>query len=180
VNAYAALGDLNLARHHLSEGQRILSAEGAWLKWRFTIRLELENANYALARRDLVTARASAKLALSKAEAVLARKHVASAHKLMAEIDLLEGHPASAWTECAAALEIIRHYPCPLIEWKVLIAASEAASLCGDSDHAARTLGAAVECLEALADSIRDPLVRQKFLSSVRARYFVTSTSACS
>jgi tetratricopeptide (TPR) repeat protein len=164
-NAYVALGDLNLAWRHLSEGQRILSAEGDWLKWRFTIRLELENANYLLARGDPVKARASAKVALEKAEAVLARKHIAWAHKLLADIDLLEGNPVSAATECETALEIMRHYPCPLIEWKTLLTARHAASLCGDSGYAEHTLKRAVESLTVLADSIRDPMVRQKFLS---------------
>lgn len=168
-NTYTALGDLNLAWRHLSEGQRILNAAGSWLKWRFTIRLELENANYWLARRDLVQARASAKLALVKAEAVLARKHTAWAHKLLADIDLLEGNPSSAAKECATALGIIRHYPCPLIEWKVLLAASQAALLCGDSDHAERTLNQAMGSLAVVADSIRNPEIRQKFMASTRA-----------
>jgi hypothetical protein len=82
---------------------------------------------------------------------------------------LLEGYPASAATECATALEIIRRYPCPLIEWKVLFAARRAASLCRDSDHAERTFNQAVESLAVVADSIRDPKVRQKFLASTRA-----------
>lgn len=168
-NTYTALGDLNLAWRHLSEGQRILDAEGNWLKWRFTIRLELENANYWLARRDLVKARASAKLAVAKAEAVLARKHIAWAHKRLADIDLLERDPGSAARECATALGIIRQYPCPLIEWKVLLAASQAALLCGDSDEAERTFYQAMESLAVVADSIRDPEVRQKFLASTRA-----------
>ena len=164
-NAYTALGDLNLAWRHLSEGQRILDAEGDWLKWRFTIRLELENANYWLARRDLVRARSSAVLALGKAEPVLARKHTAWAHKLMADIELLEGRPANAAAESAAGLEIIRQYPCPLIEWKILLAARQAALFCGDSDQAERTLNEAMKSLAVVADSIRDPEVRQKFLA---------------
>jgi hypothetical protein len=165
-NAYRALGDLNLAWHHLSEGERILSAaSGKWLKWRFTIRLELENANYWLARGDLVKARVSATLALAKAEAVLARKHIAWAHKLLADVDLLEENPAKAATECRIAREILTHYPCPLIEWKVLLASRQAALLCGDSDHAECTLNKARESLAVLADSIRDPQLRQKFMS---------------
>lgn len=168
-NAYTALGDLTLAWRHLSEGQRILNREGDWLKWRFTIRLELENANYWLARRDYVKARASATLALAKAQPVLARKHTAWAHKLLADIDLLEGNPESAATECATALEIITHYPCPLIEWKVLLAARQAALLCGDSDHAQRTLSHARGSLAVVAESIRDLKLRQRFLAFTAA-----------
>ncbi|HEX4170240.1 MAG TPA: AAA family ATPase [Bryobacteraceae bacterium] len=164
-NAYTALGDLNLAWRHLSEGRRILNAGGDWLKWRFTIRLELENAYHWLARRDLVKARASAELALAKAEAVLARKHVAWAHKLLADIDLLEGNSVSAATESGTALEITRHYPCPLIEWKILLAARQAALLCGGSDHADRTLNKVKESVAVVADSIRDPKLRQNFLA---------------
>ncbi len=165
-NAYTALGDLSLAWRHLSEGQRILSAEGEWLKWRFTIRLELEYASYWLAQRDLVKARASARMALAKSEAVLARKHTAWAHKLLADIDLLEGNPERANSECATALEIIRHYPCRLIEWKLLLTARQAALLCGDSDQAERTLNEAMKSLGVVADSVRDPELRQKFQAS--------------
>ena len=146
-NAYIGLGDLNLAWHHLSEGQRILNQGGDWLKWRFTIRLELENANYWLARRDLVKARASTDLALAKADSVLARKHMVRAHKIRADIDLLEDNPARAAAECRIARQILRHYPCRLIEWKVLFAASQAARLCGDSDHAESSLNHAMESL---------------------------------
>ena len=165
-NAYTALGDLNLACRHLSEGERILSSTaGSWLKWRFSIRLELEKANYSLATGDLAKARASATLTLTKAQAALARKHIAWAHKLLADVELLEGNPANAATECRTAGEILRLYPCPLIEWKVLLAASQTALLCGDSDHAERTLNEARESLAVLADSIRDPELRQKFMS---------------
>ncbi|MFL6417424.1 MAG: ATP-binding protein [Bryobacteraceae bacterium] len=168
-NAYTALGDLNLAWHHLSEGQRILSAEGDWLKWRFTIRLELESANYWFARRELVRARASAELALAKAEAVLARKHTVWAHKILADIELLEENPARAAAQCRIAREILSNYPCPLIEWKVLLAARKAALLCSDLDQAESTLIEAMESLGVLADSIRDPELQQKFLASARA-----------
>jgi DNA-binding winged helix-turn-helix (wHTH) protein len=164
-NAYRELGDLNLAWRHLSEGERILAASGKWLKWRFIIRLELENANYWLARGNLVKARASATLALAKAEAVLARKHIAFAHKLLAAVDLLQENPTKASAECRVALEILRHYPCPLIEWKVLLTAGQAALLSGDSDGAEHALNQARECLAAIADSIRDPKLRETFIS---------------
>ncbi len=167
-NAYTALGDLNLAWRHLSEGQQILNAAGEWLKWRFIIRLELEYANYWLARQDTVQARAAAKRALAKAEAVLARKHVAWAHKLLADIDLLEGIPERAVTKYTAALEILRQYPCPLIEWKILLAARRAALLCGNSDYAGRAFRRAMESVTMVADSIRDAKVREKFLVSAR------------
>jgi DNA-binding winged helix-turn-helix (wHTH) protein len=165
-NAYISLGDLNLAWDHLSKGERILSAApGDWLRWRFMIRLELENANYWLARRDLVKTRASARLALAKAEAVLARKHIAWSHKLLADVELLEGNPGKAVTECRIACDILGYYPCPFIEWKVLLAARQAALLCGDSDNAERMLNKARNTLAVLTDSIRDPDLRQKFTS---------------
>lgn len=168
ANAYTAIGDLNPAWRHLSEGQRILNAGGEWLKWRFTLRLELEYANYWLARQDTVQARACARLALAKSEAVLARKHTAWAHKLLADIELLERNPTDAVAQCAAALEIIRHYPCPLIESKILLTTSQAALLCGESDRANSAFARAMESLAIVADSIRDPEVRQKFLASTR------------
>jgi DNA-binding winged helix-turn-helix (wHTH) protein len=166
-NAYTALGDLNLAWRHLSEGKRILNSTAGddWLRWRFNIRLELESANYWLAARNLGRARASAVIALAKAEAVLARKHIAWAHKLLADIDLLEEHPAEAAIECRIAREILAQYPCPLIEWKVLVAARQAALLCGDSGDAERIVSNLRESLSVLANSIRDPRLKQKFTS---------------
>ncbi len=128
ANAFTALGDLDAARSHLSEGERILSAQsGEWLRWRFSIRLELEKANYWLTRRDLGKARASAALGVAKAETVVARKHIAWAHNVLAEIDLLEDNPANAAVECRTALGILSEYPCTLVEWKVLVTAGQAA-----------------------------------------------------
>jgi hypothetical protein len=67
---------------------------------------------------------------------------------------------------CGTALEIIRHYPCPLIQWKVLLSARKAALLCRDSDRAECMLNRAMNALEVLADSIREPKFREKFLAS--------------
>jgi hypothetical protein len=78
---------------------------------------------------------------------------------------LLEGNSVSAATESGTALEITRHYPCPLIEWKILLAARQAALLCGGSDHADRTLNKVKESVAVVADSIRDPKLRQNFLA---------------
>jgi hypothetical protein len=77
-----------------------------------------------LARADLVKERASATFALAKAEAVLAREHIAWAHKLLADVGVLEENPANAAAECRVAREILRDYACALIEWKVLVAAT--------------------------------------------------------
>jgi ATP/maltotriose-dependent transcriptional regulator MalT len=81
--------------------------------------------------------------AFPQAEKVLTRKHTAWAHKLFADIELLEGNPEKAATECRTACEILANYPCPFIEWKVLLAARQAAVLCGDSDDAERMLNKA-------------------------------------
>jgi hypothetical protein len=101
---------------------------------------------------------------------------MAGAHKIRADIDLLEENPARAAAECRIAREILRHYPCPLIEWKLLLAASQAARLCGDSDHAESTLNHAMESLQVLANSIYDPDLRQKFLASARGAISVPAT----
>jgi len=149
---YTALGDRPAALRHLFEAERILSRQDGFFKWRFAIRLAIEKAWYWLAAGDLAKAHDAAEAALSRAEAALARKHAASAHKLLGDIARLEDKPDRAAEEYTAALEILRRYPCPLIQWRILAAANL-------HEDAASTIAA-------LASTVRDSGLRERLMRS--------------
>lgn len=172
ANAYLALGQLASAWSHLSECERILNREDHrhWLRWRFRIRLNLEMANYWIARRELARAREFSCVALSGAREALARKHAACAHKFLGDIATLEERFEGARAEYKAALAILQSHPCPLIHWKVLLAAANEASLCRDRDRAERFFGQSANGVASIAQQIPDTKLRQGFLRSATLR----------
>ena len=145
ANGYVAIEQFDRAWSHLAEGKRILNAEDYknWLRWRFHIRLSVEETNYWIAAGDLARARTSACDALDRATKSLARKHEAAAHKYLGDIAALEHRDEEARREYHAALAILQAHPCPFVEWKVLLAAGNLAARCGDGRPAELWLSAA-------------------------------------
>ncbi|MEO8131192.1 MAG: AAA family ATPase, partial [Bryobacteraceae bacterium] len=172
ANAYLALGQFGSAWSHLSECERILNRQDHrdWLRWRFRIRLNLEMANYWIARGELARAREFACVALSGARETLARKHAAYAHKFLGDIATLEERFEGARAEYEAALAILQSHPCPLIQWKVLLAAANEASLCRDQDRAERFFSQSAHGVASLAQQIPDTKRRQGFLHAAVLR----------
>jgi tetratricopeptide (TPR) repeat protein len=171
ANAYVALGELPRAFEHLAEGRRIINDEAQkhWLRWRFHIRLELETANYWLAAGDPASARTSAEDALQRAERALARKHIAAAHQLLGDAALLNGRVQAAAASYEAGLLVLRRHPCPLVEWKLLRSAGQAAGRGGDANGADRLLAQSHQRVVALAESLPDEKLRQGFLTVLPA-----------
>lgn len=165
ANAYVASGELDSSWCHIAECERILNREDHkhWLRWRFRIRLSLETANYWIARGDMSRARESAANALLRAQEALARKHSAAAHKLLGDIAMREECCGEAGAEYTAALAILESHPCPLIQWKVLQASANAASLSGNQELAERLLGQSASVVAALAEQISDTAWRERF-----------------
>ena len=86
------------------------------MRWRYKIRLQAEWAGYYLARGDLKPASSHAMASLQLAEGTLSRKHMAWAHKLLADIAALEERMDDARGYYETALRILEAYPCPVIE----------------------------------------------------------------
>jgi tetratricopeptide (TPR) repeat protein len=152
VNTYVALGDLTHASEHLTEGASIVERDNHkhWLRWRFRIRLELAQSNYALAVGDFTGARKAAESALLRAEGVLARKHAADARRLLGEAAVGDKRLTEAASHYDAGLGILRKYPCPMIEWRLLRAASALAQITGGEKRSEHLLARSNEVVYSL------------------------------
>jgi tetratricopeptide (TPR) repeat protein len=162
---YLWLGEPARALEHLHEAQRFYDG-GVFLRWRFNIRLQAELASHAAARGDLTRAASHAVTSLQQAEKVAARKHMAWAHKLLADIAALEERMEDARRHQETALHILAGHPCPVIEWRILKAAADVARRLHDDATADQFRGRAQAVVQALADSVRDGNLRQRFLAS--------------
>jgi tetratricopeptide (TPR) repeat protein len=154
--AYTSLGELSRAGEHLRDGERILNQDRHkhWLRWRFRIRLELAKATHRIASGDTAAASDAAQHALIWAKDASAWKHVCAAHGVLGEIAKLEERLEDARAQCKAALGVLREHPCPLIEWRILRAAGEAAAAARDSRASDTLLAQSVESRNALAASL--------------------------
>jgi tetratricopeptide (TPR) repeat protein len=172
ANIYAGQGQFERAYKHICEGERVLERADHkhWLRWRFTIRLEIETANYFAAAGDAAQAGKLASSALARAEHARARKHVAVAHKLLGDAAMLRGRADESVREYDAALEVLKKYPCPLLKCKVLLAAWRACSVTGDRVRADRMLASYGKVVQLVAASIHDEQLRERFLQSKLVR----------
>ena len=163
---YLPLGEHRRALECLQEGERLIREDPTkWLRWRFTIRLEAGWAYYWLDRGDLKQASQYADASLASAKKVRARKHMAWAHKLLADIAALEDRAEDARREYDLALAILRDYPCPMVEWRVAEAAATMAGRMHDAAAQERySVGGGRQVREALASSISDEAMRKGFL----------------
>jgi hypothetical protein len=132
--------------------------------------LQAELASYGIARGNLKLATTHASASLQQAEQILARKHMAWAHKLQGDIAILEERVEEAQREYAAALAILQCHPCPLIEWKILKAAAEAAKRQKNDAASDEFRGRSLAVVQSLARSIHDDKLRQQFLAAKAVR----------
>ncbi len=153
----------------LQEAERLYD-QNVFLRWRFNIRLQAELASYALARGDLTQAASYAMASLQQAEQVMARKHMAWAHKLLGDIATLEERLEDSRRELATALGILESHPCPVIEWKILKATAALAKRQKDDSAHEEFLGRSHAVIQSLADSVHDDKLRRTFLASQPVR----------
>jgi tetratricopeptide (TPR) repeat protein len=166
---YLALGEPARAYEHLEEAGRIFQRD-VWNRWRYNIRLQAEQASYWIAGGDLEKAAAHAAASLEVAKKTLVRKHWAWAHKLFGDIAMLQDRLPDARSEYDVALGVLQGYPCPVIEWKILAAASQAARGLKDDSGADDLRRRARHVIETLAGSITEVSLRERFLSSKPVR----------
>ena len=168
---------LNLAQHHLDVGEastalehlhraQEIFEEDFWFRWRYNIRLEAELASYWMRQGDTAKARLHAEESLAKATPRKARKHMAWANKLIGDVAAAEERWDDARRSFQAALQVLHHHRCPIIEWKILRGAANAATVLRDGDGADLYRARSREVLRALTESIGDERIRRLFLSS--------------
>ena len=162
---YLTVGELARAYEHLEEAAKIFDRD-VWQRWRYNLRLEAERASYWIARGDLKQAAAHAAASLEQSKATLSRKHWAWGHKLLGDIALFEDRATDARYEYEQALSILERHSCPLIEWKILLAASDAACRLRETSSADSFRARARHVVRSLAESITEPSLRQRFQAS--------------
>ena len=162
---YVMLGELPRALEQLEEAERIYNRD-VWNRWRYYIRLQGERASYWIARGDLKQAARHADICLEKARSTLSRKHWAWAHKLRGDIAMLDERAPDAWIEYQTAMSILDGFPCPFIEWRILLAASKAARALHDAAAADDLRRRARHTAQTLADSVKEAPLRGQFLGS--------------
>jgi len=166
---YFSLGEPERAREHLEKAEALFKQD-VWFRWRYSLRLKGEWARYWIERGDLDRARESARASGEAARSHQCRKYAAWAHKLEAEIALLEDDVGAAGKHLEASIAILEQHPCPTIMWKVLRLRGQLAGRLGDTSLVDDCRGRAREIIQSLADSVTDDALRTKFLKSRAVR----------
>ncbi|HYM12884.1 MAG TPA: AAA family ATPase, partial [Bryobacterales bacterium] len=166
---YIAIGEPHLALEHLRRAEDIFEAD-VWFRWRYNIRTKAELARYWLLRGDTRQAQRCALESVALAEPRKARKHLAWGHKILGDVAAAEERFADAQSEYETALRLLERYRCPLIEWRVLLAAAEMASAYRDVSLAEHYRGRCRHVIHVLADSLIEERLRRQFLGSEAIR----------
>ncbi len=162
---YLSLGEHERALEHLLRAEQIFEQD-VWFRWRYYIRLKTAMASFWLARGDTKKAAAYAAESLRFSEPRQARKHMAWAHKVLGDIAVREERFDDGRREYTAGLEVLKHHHCPIIEWKIYVAAAGMASSYGNAPLAEQYLGRSRMLVRTLANSIAEEKVRTQFLRS--------------
>jgi tetratricopeptide (TPR) repeat protein len=142
----------------------------AWFRWRYNIRHQAARSEHALSQGDLKQASEYASRLFDMAGQFKARKYIAVAHKLRAEIALSRGAVVEAETELRSALELLRRYPVPVIEWKVLAMLGRLHSVVRDPARARDAFSRSAAIVQKIAANSPDEKLRATFLDSVEVR----------
>jgi tetratricopeptide (TPR) repeat protein/predicted Ser/Thr protein kinase len=150
----------------------------AWFRWRYNIRHQAARAEHSLSRGELSQASEYANGLFDMAGQFKARKYIAVAHKLRAEIALSRGSPTEAETELLSALEVFRSYPVPILEWKILAVLGRLYSLGHDPTRARSAFSRSAAIIKQLAGKAPDEYLRSIFLNSDEARAVLEASAA--
>jgi serine/threonine protein kinase/tetratricopeptide (TPR) repeat protein len=172
---------LNLAQHHLDAGEwdtalqhlrraQEIFDEDFWFRWRYNLRFQAELASYWLRRGDSGRAKLHAEESLAKATPHKARKHVAWANKLLGDVAVAEARFEDARAAYGAALQVLAHHPCPIIEWKILRGAAEVEKVLRNDERATLLRARASATIDTLGSSITEERLRRQFLGSEAVR----------
>jgi DNA-binding winged helix-turn-helix (wHTH) protein/tetratricopeptide (TPR) repeat protein len=165
---------INLAIDHFHAGDRrqtdssmqaaeSLLAQDHLLRWRFEMRFLAARAEQTLSRSDALAL-------LGKATHHCARKYMADAHRMLAQIAMAEGDPAAAEAELNSAIQILREFPAPLAAWKTHLAMGRMQAQLGRREAAQAAFGEAASVIRYIAGNVTDERLRQIFLSSAMVR----------
>ncbi|MFY9530824.1 MAG: protein kinase [Candidatus Acidiferrales bacterium] len=142
----------------------------AWFRWRYSIRHQAATAEHWLAQADLERAAEATGGLLETAARYGARKYVAVAHRLLADVAVTRGDLAAAEAELHAALDELRSYPVPVVEWKMCAAFARLRSRMGETAKAREAFSRAAMIVRQIAASVTDEKLCATFLGSAAVR----------
>jgi tetratricopeptide (TPR) repeat protein len=166
---YMAAGETTHVLEHLNRATELFGAD-VWFRWRYNIRAKAELARYWLLQGDTRQAQQYALESMEIAKPRNIRKHLAWAHKILGDIAMAEERPKDARREYESSLGLLDRHRCPLIEWRILLAAAEAASACSETVTADQYRGRCHHTIQRLADSLTEEKLRRQFLGSETIR----------
>jgi tetratricopeptide (TPR) repeat protein len=141
-----------------------------WFRWRYQIRLQAGKCEHWLRQGDLDKAEKYARRLLESASHYEARKYVAIAHKLLAEVALARGDSATAETELDHALDQLQTHPVPIVAWKAYALLGRLYTQAGNPEIAGEAFAQAAVNIERIAGGVRDDELRATFLNSSHVR----------
>ncbi len=154
---------------HLNRATELFGAD-VWFRWRYNIRAKAELARYWLLQGDTRQAQQYAAESIAIAEPRRVRKHLAWAYKILGDVATAEERMADARSEYETAMGLLDQHHCPLIEWRILRSAADAASARHDSRSADEYRGRCRQVIHDLAESLTEESLRRQFLNSEAIR----------
>jgi tetratricopeptide (TPR) repeat protein/predicted Ser/Thr protein kinase len=149
----------------------------AWFRWRYNIRHQAARSEHWLSQGDLKQATEYANRLLDMAAQFKARKYVAVAHKLRAEISIARGAVSEAEAELHSALELLRNYPVPILEWRVLATLGRLYSAASDTDRTRGAFSRSAAIVQQIARNAPDEKLRAGFLDSGEVREVLVNSA---
>jgi DNA-binding winged helix-turn-helix (wHTH) protein/tetratricopeptide (TPR) repeat protein len=137
-----------------------------WFRWRFNIRLQAGRCRYLLSQNDLAGAEECSRRLLEITTHYEARKYIAEAHRLLAEVALARNDQGLAEKELMAAIEVLRNYPTPLTAWRIYAALGRLRLQMSQTRLAGEAFAAAAAIIGLVADNISNERLRTVFLNS--------------
>jgi hypothetical protein len=93
-------------------------------------------------------------------------KYLAIAHEILAKIAITRDDIRSAEAELAAAIEILKDYPAPLVEWKTLVTLGRVRLRKEDFQGTCAAYSSAAAVIEGIASNVTEQELRSTFLNS--------------
>jgi len=166
---YTATGDDEKPLSAFSEVKAIFARDD-WMRWRYNIRLQAGQAEFWLKQGNLERAEEFIDRLLETATHHDARKYIAVAHKLLAEVAIARGDSIQAETELNTALGVLRQYPVPVVTWKTYAMLGRLRLTLGANQAAREAFAQAAGILRQIADNVSDEKLRATFLNSTAVR----------
>jgi tetratricopeptide (TPR) repeat protein len=174
---YISQGEAEKATRVFADAEMLLGRD-EWTRWRFSLRLQAAKCEHLLSQGDLIKTEASARRLFETASRYEARKYVASARRILADVAVARGDLAGAAAELHAALELLREYPAPLTAWRMNETNGRLHSRSGAPSLAQGAFDRASAIIRMIAANVNDQKLRSIFLESTAVKDVLENSSA--